>query len=142
MSLVDYVRAVPESEKAGKVLWKCSQELTTRQILKEGTQYGRWDTSFSTSGNGWIIEVLMEIYNLCLENQPEGVECEQFRTPVARALPWIFDRTYGKGKYSIELPNPEKARGGIFWSRKARHVRTDSVCHGMNAYIDFTRSYQ
>ena len=29
---------------------------------------------------------------------------------------------------------PEEAIGGIFWNYENRYVRTDSLCHGLNAY--------
>ncbi|WP_181234343.1 hypothetical protein [Enhygromyxa salina] len=31
--------------------------------------------------------------------------------------------------------NPDMARGGLFWNRIERVVRTDSICHAMNAYV-------
>lgn len=140
MSLTDFVRATGD-EDALAVVSSCSRALIDRQKLEPGEQFGRWDTALSTSGNGWVIEVLIEVYGLCLAEDNFGFECDDFRQAIARGLPWLFDRTYGEGKYSIDLPNPEKAHGGLFWSRKARYVRTDAVCHGMNAYIDLMRSF-
>jgi len=33
------------------------------------------------------------------------------------------------------LKNPKRAIGGIFWNRKNKNIiRTDSVCHALNAY--------
>jgi len=141
MSLTDFVLAT-QREDALSVVSRCSRELLDRQKLDPGTQFGRWDTALSTSGNGWIIEVLMEVHQLCLAEDDFGFECDDFRSAVARGLPWLFDRTYGVGKYSVDVPNPDKARGGLFWSRQNLYIRTDSVCHGMNAYIGLMASFE
>ncbi|PRP98622.1 hypothetical protein ENSA7_65650 [Enhygromyxa salina] len=36
---------------------------------------------------------------------------------------------------SFVTKNPDMARGGLFWNRIERVVRTDSICHAMNAYV-------
>jgi hypothetical protein len=36
---------------------------------------------------------------------------------------------------SFVVEDPEMARGGVFWNARDRYVRTDSVCHAMNAYV-------
>ena len=33
------------------------------------------------------------------------------------------------------LKNPGRAIGGLFWNDENKYVRTDSVCHGINAYV-------
>jgi hypothetical protein len=33
------------------------------------------------------------------------------------------------------VKNPNMAIGGVFWNVAERYVRTDSVCHAMNAYV-------
>ena len=40
----------------------------------------------------------------------------------------LFRRKY------LFLKEPQKAIGGIFWNYENRYVRTDSLCHALNAY--------
>jgi len=51
-----------------------------------------------------------------------------------RVISWLTDNTYSKDN-SSDLPNPEMALGGLFWNQDQKYVRTDSVCHGVNAYV-------
>lgn len=133
MSFLDYYKASQETPYKN-VLFRCSRALLERQIVDTGDErrYGRWRRAFSTSGNGWIIEVLAEIYDFC-KAEAEG-NCGEYIDAILRSTKWINARTYTDRNSSM-LKNPERALGGIFWNNEKEYVRTDSVCHTLNAYI-------
>lgn len=47
---------------------------------------------------------------------------------------WIIQNTYSE-ENTFFLKWPQKAIGGSFWNYENRYVRTDSVCHAVNAYV-------
>jgi hypothetical protein len=132
LSLIDFERAWI-SESVRDLIFRCSDELVKRQITEgDAENFGQWRGAFSSSGNGWVAEVLMEVYRYCEEVQ--GRECGRYRASAMRGVPWLARHTYGEENSAL-LPNPARARGGIFWSMKEPYVRTDSVSHGLNAYV-------
>jgi rhamnogalacturonyl hydrolase YesR len=133
MALYDFYRA-DGGEDYKNIVFDCSRELLERQRTNtdDPLYYGVWDRAYSTSGNGWLAEVMMEIYKFC---QKEGKnDCRDYKTAVLRAMRWIIQNTYSE-ENSFNLKNPEKAIGGIFWNDKNKYVRVDSNCHALNAYI-------
>ena len=86
-----------------------------------------------TSGVGWIAEVLAEVYIHCKEEG--GDNCDSYREASKKAIWWVYNRTYLSKDSLRDLPNPDRAIGGIYWNKSEKHVRTDSVCHGLNAYL-------
>ena len=51
-----------------------------------------------------------------------------------RVILLIIQNTYSE-ENTFFLREPDKAIGGIFMNYEHRYVRTDSLCHGLNAYI-------
>ena len=99
--------------------------------LNDLQNYGRWKGAYSTSGIGWISEVMTEMYHFCeKESEPN---CNKYKDAVVRGIFWIVQNTYTK-KNTFFLKNPERAIGGIFWNKYNKYVRTDSVCHALNSY--------
>ena len=133
MALYDFYK-IDGEEDYKNIVFDCSRELLKRQRTDTADPfyYGVWNMAYSTSGNGWLAEVMMEIYKFCEEE--EGNNCEDYKTAVLRATRWIIQNTYSE-ENSFNLENPEKAIGGIFWNDKSKYVRTDSNCHALNAYI-------
>ncbi|MBU0458074.1 hypothetical protein KJ652_03965 [Patescibacteria group bacterium] len=127
MALSDFYLASGRKD-IRQIVFDCSDELILKQL-----EEGRWQDSYTTSGTGWIGEVLMEIYKICEADDMNY--CERFTDPVKKALPWLFARTFDESN-SGDLPNPQRAHGGLYWNHQNKYVRTDSVAHGMNAYID------
>jgi len=125
MSLLDFYK-VDKKENYRDIIFTCGAELLERQ-----RKDGGWAGAYSTSGNGWLAEVMMEMYWFC---QEEGEDCGQYKEAVLRVISWLTDNTYSKDN-SSDLPNPEMALGGLFWNQDQKYVRTDSVCHGVNAYV-------
>lgn len=133
LSLLDYVKATDDPQ-ARDLLFGCADELLGRQIRnqKDVYRYGRWQRSLSSSGNGWLAEVMSELYLYCRQNEMDG--CERFEEAIVRVLRLLMQYTYTP-ESSFVVKNPQAALGGVFWNVAERYVRTDSVCHAMNAYI-------
>jgi len=101
------------------------------QIISHQMKNGKIDGAYSTSGNGWISEVMTDTYRFCLEQ--ERSDCEKYKETVIDIIKWVIQRTYSKENSSF-LKNPERALGGVYWNKENKYVRTDSVCHAMNGY--------
>jgi hypothetical protein len=134
LALWDYLK-ISQSTTARTVVQRCAQSLLERQIRTPEDVYrrGRWQDSFSSSGVGWLAEVYSELYLYCLD-EPMW-DCHQLKEVVIEALRQLVQHTYTP-ENAFVVRNPERADGGLFWSVHERYVRTDSVCHAMNAYLN------
>lgn len=133
LSLFDFARAGGDPTIRA-IVSDCADELLERQIDEPDDVYrhGRWQASLSSSGNGWLAEVLSELYLDCPNSDPDG--CARFHGAVVLLFRLLMQYTYSP-ENSFVVENPGAARGGVFWNARDRHVRTDSVCHAMNAYV-------
>ena len=75
---------------------------------------------------------MMEMYYFCREHNAD--DCDRYKEALVRVTLWIIQNTYS-AENTFLLEKPERAIGGIFWNYQNRYVRTDSLCHGLNAYI-------
>ncbi len=139
MSLMDYYLASGE-ENYRDIVFQCSDDLLKRQLRNENDilDYGRWPGAYSTSGNGWICEVFSEVYNFCQEQKQ--VNCAQYKEPVVRVARWIMERSYTPA--NSYFLNNDKALGGAFWNRQEHYIRTDSVAHAVNGYVNIVDSLE
>jgi len=133
MSLLDFYKINPD-EYYKNIILKSSGELLERQQLDtdEPLYYGTWNRAYSTSGNGWLAEVMVEVYKFYREHDVEGAD--RFKEAAVRVTWWIIQNTYSE-ENTFSLKEPQKAIGGSFWNYENRYVRTDSVCHAVNAYV-------
>ncbi len=133
MSLLDFYKVNPD-EYYKNIIFRCSGELLERQKqdTDEPLYYGTWDRAYSTSGNGWLAEVMMEMYKFCQEQNMGGYD--EYQEAVVKVIWWIIQNTYSE-ENTFFLKEPQKAIGGSFWNYENRYVRTDSVCHAVNAYV-------
>ncbi|MQY60046.1 MAG: terpene cyclase [Clostridia bacterium] len=133
MSLLDFYKVNPD-EYYKNIIFKCSGELLGRQQLEtdEPLYYGIWERAYSTSGNGWLAEVMVEVYKFCQEQNIK--ECDRYKEAAIKVTWWIIQNTYSE-ENTFFLKEPRKAIGGSFWNYENRYVRTDSVCHAVNAYV-------
>jgi hypothetical protein len=133
LSLFDHARASDDSTIRNTV-FACADELLERQIDDPDDVYrhGRWDDSLSSSGAGWLAEVLSELYLDCPNSDPDG--CARYHRAIVLLFRLVMQYTYSP-ENSFVAKNPDMARGGVFWDPVNREVRTDSVCHAMNAYV-------
>jgi hypothetical protein len=132
MSLLDFYK-INKEDYYKDIILKCSGELLERQANLSNPVYsGSWYRAYSTSGNGWLAEVMMTMYRFCQEQNVDG--CDRYKEAIIRVIRWIVQNTYSK-ENTFFLKEPEKAIGGIFWNYENRYVRTDSLCHALNAYV-------
>jgi hypothetical protein len=133
LSMFDYARAGGDPT-IRQTAYECADELLALQIDDPADVYrhGRWQASLSSSGSGWLAEVLSVLYLECPDDDPEG--CDRFRDSVVLLLRLLMQYTYSP-QNSFVAKNPDLAIGGLFWNTTDRYVRTDSVCHAMNAYV-------
>lgn len=133
LSLLDYVK-VTDDANIREVVFRCSRELLGRQIDEPTDIYrhGRWRGSLSSSGNGWLAEVMAEVYLYCSKNSLP--DCEPFKAAIIQVMRQLMQHTYSL-ESAFLAKDPAKATGGVFWNVAERYVRTDSVCHAMNAYV-------
>ncbi|GAH15131.1 unnamed protein product, partial [marine sediment metagenome] len=75
---------------------------------------------------------MVEVYKFYREHDVEGAD--RFKEAAVRVTWWIIQNTYSE-ENTFFLKEPPKAIGGSFWNYENRYVRTDSVCHAVNAYV-------
>jgi hypothetical protein len=134
LSLWDYLKATGDVG-AREVVRRCATDLLGRQRRSPNDVYrrGRWHDSLSSSGVGWLAEVFSELYGYCLTDRLW--DCDALREAVIEAIRQLVQNTYTPENAYLAR-NPERARGGMFWTVSERYVRTDAVCHAMNAYLN------
>jgi len=132
ISLMDFYKAAGEGYYKD-IVFELSSQIISNQFKdpEDLMNYGRIDGAYSTSGNGWISEVMTDTYSFCLDQGKS--DCEKYKETALNIMRWLIDRTYVE-ENSSSLPNPEKAEGGVFWNKEFKYVRTDSVCHALNGY--------
>jgi len=141
MSLMDFCKAVP-NERYEKIVFELSKEVALNQKnnSEDLSSFGGWNGAYSSSGTGWMSEVMSETYVFCerensyFKRTYEDESCDIYKNAVIKAVRWIIQNTYSSDNTFV-VENPEMALGGVFWNGKNRYVRTDSVCHALNGYI-------
>ncbi|MFC2045510.1 hypothetical protein ACFLUH_02390 [Chloroflexota bacterium] len=133
MSLLDFYQ-VSQDDYYKEIIFRCSRGILERQETNTNNllYYGTWHRAYSTSGNGWLAEVMVEMYKFCQEYNMDG--CDRYKEAIIRVTLWLLQNTYSE-ENTFSLKEPENAIGGIFWNYENSYVRTDSLCHGLNAYI-------
>ena len=137
MSLKDFYKVEfneSDKNKYKKIIFELSEKVLKNQENdpKDILNYGTWIGVNSSSGTGWIDEVMAEMYKFCKEENRE--DCDKYKDAVVKAIRWIIQNTYSADN-SFFIEKPEKAIGGIFWSQNNKYVRNDSVCHALNGYV-------
>ncbi len=134
LSLLDFAKATGD-KRFEDIVFRCSRDLLGRQWKRpeDAYRHGRWKGSLSSSGTGWLAEVMSEVFLFCKDKGKES--CDGYKDAVVAAVRQIMQYTYGP-ENDFVVKNPKAAAGGVFWSVRERYVRTDSVCHAMNAYIN------
>ncbi|MBU2540084.1 hypothetical protein KJ786_02910 [Patescibacteria group bacterium] len=134
MSLIDFYRA-KKSDYYEKIVFEMANRILNDQMDDPNklSTYGQWKGVYSTSGVGWISEVMSELYDFCQKENKN--DCEKYKEAVVLATRWLVQNTYPKESMS-GVKNPEMALGGIPWDQRQEYIRTDSVCHGLNSYLN------
>ena len=133
MSLLDYFKVTRDTE-IRKVLRRSARELLKRQNKdpRDILNFGRFNGTLASSGNGWINEVLGELYTY--GNAEKWRECAEYKEAMILVSRWLIQNTYSP-ENTYFLKQPEKVYGGLIRNRTEESVRTDAVCHGVNGYI-------
>ncbi len=133
MSFIDFYRASGHNYYKD-IIFELNDLILKNQKNDPGNiiDYGQFNGAYSSSGNGWICEVMAEVHELCRAENRE--DCDKYKEGIVKVIRWIIQRTYSSENSSF-LKNPERAIGGIFWNKENKYIRTDSVAHGLNGYI-------
>jgi len=132
MSLIDFYKVSGDDRYKSVIFELSSLILENQNTDSENLEYrGGWQGAYSTSGMGWIGEVMADLYRFCLE---EGESfCEQYKAAVVEDMRWIIQHgIFDENSHVSE--NFERAKGGIVWNGSEKYVRTDSVCHALNGF--------
>ena len=136
MSLLDFYK-VTHDNAALDLMWKLAGELMRRQQLDPGDiwDYGRFAEDTFASSNGWINEVLSEVYLYGSRNGWDRAQMEKVRTALLLVTRWLIQNTYSpENTYNVK--NPRRAIGGLPRNFALKEVRTDAVCHAVNGYLN------
>jgi hypothetical protein len=147
MSLLDYYAASKE-RRFLDAAFAAAQQVLKRQLRDPSAlvDYGRFSDTRTSSGNGWMNEVLAEVYRQC--TTVGRTDCGQFADALRLTTRWLIQNVYN-AENAYQIPNPERARGGSirgpvsgYGTQRTRSgdatqvsVRTDAVCHGANSLI-------
>lgn len=135
LSLFDFYKISKDEIFLGHVI-NSSEYLIRRQRsdTKDLLNLGRWEGSYTTSGNGWLCEVMVEIYQFFKDT--DLINSDYYKQQIINSIRWLIQHTYSE-ENSFLVKNPEIAIGGLIWYFEGREleVRTDSVCHGVNGYV-------
>lgn len=134
MSLSDYA-AINDDPLYRDAVDRAAAQVLRRQIRDERDvfDHGRFLDTMSTSGNGWVVEVLGELHRTCLRRARP--DCGRLRDAMVAGSRWLLQNAYNAGN-SFDIPNPARAEGGMIGSIRLKEVRTDAVGHGLNGLID------
>lgn len=133
LSLRDFAHAAQDPELRAFVD-ACADDLLARQIRDPADvdRHGRWPASLSSSGTGWLAEVFSELYLDTPHHEQD--RRDRLRDAIVLLLRQLAQHTYFP-ENSFVVKDPARAHGGLFWTARDRYVRTDAVCHAMNAHL-------
>lgn len=133
MSLIDFAKIKPDPLYLNTIE-KTGAKILSRQIKDPGDIYsnGRYLDAMTTSGNGWINEVLGVYHGFCEANKLS--QCERYKDAIVLTSRWLIQNAYSK-ENTYNVKNPANAIGGFITKFTTRSVRTDAVCHGVNSLI-------
>lgn len=141
MSLMEFYKNANPDPRYRNIVFELGDKILGNQkkTASDLLTYGMWNKAYSTSGIGWISEVMTEMYKFC--KVEKKTDCDKYKDTSILATRWLIQNTYSEENSSF-LPNPAMARGGIFWNSKNLYVRTDSNCHGLNSYLGIVNNME
>lgn len=133
MSLLDFTKIHPRQQQT-KLIERIAQTILARQITNQEDAYnqGRYLDAMTASGNGWINEVMGNLYDFCQKNKLTN--CSQYQHAMILSSRWLLQNAYTvENTYAVK--NPQRAIGGFITNFSSPTVRTDAVCHGVNGLL-------
>ncbi|MCX4186315.1 hypothetical protein [Methylophaga sp. OBS4] len=133
MSLLDLAKVDPAPAYLTTIN-QIADMLLSRQIDNpdDAFNHGRYLDAMTTSGNGWINEVMGELHKFCKAQASD--DCQPYRQAMRHTSRWLVQNAYNETN-SFNIKNPERALGGFITNFNTRTVRTDAVCHGLNGLV-------
>jgi hypothetical protein len=133
MALMDYAEINPD-RIFRDIVFRCIDEILVRRINNPSDVYnhGRFYDTHASSGNGWINEVMVEVYKLCREEGKGG--CDRYQDAIVQSSRWLIQNVYSEENV-YHIKNPVRVIGGFIRNFTQESVRTDAVCHGVNSLI-------
>lgn len=133
MSLIDFAKVDPNPVYR-TTIEQIASAILSRQIRAQDDVYsnGRYLDAMTTSGNGWINEVMGVLYDFCSSNQLSN--CNQYHQAMLLTSRWLIQNAYS-AENTYNVKNPKRAIGGFITNFTTQTVRTDAVCHGLNSLI-------
>ncbi len=137
MSLLDYAKVNPDAKTNTiylDTITRCAQELVNRQIVAPWDTFndGRLMDIITSSGNGWVNEVMTELQPFCDANKMDN--CYLYNPFIVNSSRWLVQNVY-TAQNSFNIKNPAMSNGGVIRNFAERAVRTDAVCHGLNSLV-------
>lgn len=133
ISLVDYAN-INKNPITFNTIERIAQAILARQITRREDIFsnGRYLDAMTSSGNGWINEVMANMYDFCKANSLSN--CHNYRDAIILTSRWLLQNAYtAENTYNVR--NPDKATGGFITSFTSPTVRTDAVCHAVNSLL-------
>lgn len=134
MSLIDFakINADPMYRHLIELL---ANRILSRQITNKEDIYsnGRYLDAMTTSGNGWINEVMGVLHDFCIANSMP--ECQRYQQAMILTSRWLVQNAYS-AQNTYNVKNPAHAIGGFITNFTTQTVRTDAVCHGVNSLVN------
>ncbi|VEG89683.1 hypothetical protein [Legionella spiritensis] len=133
MSLIDFAK-VDQEPVYRETIERLAATLLSRQITDKDDIFnnGRYFDAMTTSGNGWINEVMGVLYDFCRKNRL--AHCQRYQTAMLLTGRWLLQNAYNE-ENTYNIKNPERAIGGFITNFTSSKVRTDAVCHGLNSLV-------
>ncbi|WP_231950168.1 glycoside hydrolase family 76 protein [Legionella lansingensis] len=133
MSMIDYAK-INQDEVYRELIRQLSNVILSMQITNshDAYVYGRYWDATTPSGNGWLNEVIGNLYEFC--KNTHLTDCQQYRKPMILTARWLIQNAYTKAN-TYDVKNPSQAIGGFITLSNSQTVRTDAVCHGVNSLI-------
>lgn len=137
MSLIDLAKVDPKPVYLRTII-QIANTLLERQIVSQSDlfSHGRYLDAMTTSGNGWINEVMGDWYEFC--SMQKLTDCQPYREAMRRTSRWLVQNAYTP-QNSYDIANPARADGGMITNFNTWTVRTDAVCHALNGLISLLR---
>jgi hypothetical protein len=133
MALVDYAKINPEI-KYRDTITQSAQALVHHQIDASWDAFneGRLMDIITTSGNGWVNEVMTALYPFCKNHKMSG--CASYKHFIIHSSRWLIQNVY-TDQNMFAIKNPLNAKGGVMRNFAEKTVRTNAVCHGLNSLV-------
>lgn len=134
MSLIDYAK-INDDPKYRNIIEQLAEKILSRQIINKEDIYsnGRYLDAMTTSGNGWINEVMGVLHDFCKSRSMAN--CHQYQQAMVLTSRWLVQNAYSR-ENTYNVKNPAIAIGGFITNFTTQTVRTDAVCHGVNSLIN------